>query len=231
MPRRYTPVKTRYLIGGLTQEQLASVACPTTLDEAAAVPASILNAAHELGKEGLLGFADSESERELREFLEAQRWRGADRDSLKDTLKRLEQSCQDAIREAKLVLTVRRGAHLDPQTKRQIGGSRHPVGAWEYILMLRLRMALEQQGLRAGAWSRRHKEGLLLQLFRLCAKLAGREVSCDLSRARRVEREIRRRTSDVTQARIAVATGPQPQSPKGMKLTPDSVPTPPERGK
>lgn len=230
MPRRYTPVKTRYSIGGLTQEQLASVACPTTLDEAAAVPASILNAAHELGKEGLLGFADSESERELREFLEAQRWRGADRDSLQDTLKKLEESCQDAIREAKLVLTVRRGSHLDPQAKRQIGGSRHPVGAWEYILMLRLRMALEQQGLRAGAWSRRHNEGLLLQLFRLCAKLAGREISSDLSRLRRVEREIKRRISDVTRARISVATGPKPQPSGGTKLTRPALRSKAQRG-
>lgn len=230
MPRKHTPVKTRYLIGGLTQAQLTSVACPTTLDEAAAVPASVLKAAHELGKQGTLRPADSETQRELQEFLRAQRWRGVDRDDLQRVLNRLAESCHAAIREAKLALTVRRGAHLDPQTNRQVGGSRHPVGAWEYILMSRLRTALEQQGVRAGAWSRRHNEGLLLQLFRLCAKLAGKEASCDLSRPRRVEREIERRIFDVTRAQIAVATGPKPRPPRGVKLRRGSVLSPVGRG-
>lgn len=219
MPRRYTPVKTRYSTGGLTQEQLAAVACPTTLEEALAVPESVLDSVRELSKRGILAPAISETEGKLQEFLDAQRWRGIDRDALPGMCMELTKACLDAIHEAGLALNVLRGTRINPQTKRRIGGSRHPIDAWEYVLMSRLRAALEGAGVKAGAWSKQDAEGPLFELFRLCTKLAGGEVTADLSRARRVAGGIKRRFfDDARPTGYAFATGPQPQSPMGVKL-------------
>jgi hypothetical protein len=108
----------------------------------------------------------------------------------------LERRCLVAIRESTLALTVRRGARIDAATERRIGASRHPIDAWEYLLMFRLRNALHRTGLKAGAWgneqARGDGEGLLFELTRLCGRLAGLRVPRNLDRTRRVAAAIKR---------------------------------------
>lgn len=219
MPRKYQPVKSRYAIGGMTQADLRALACPATLDEALQASDAFSGKATAIARAAVFGPAALPPTSILNAQRVAFRRYLERRLGLQLTPREfmaLEHEWRAAIREARLKLTSWRGARTNA-TGIRILGSRRPIDAWLYLLMFRVRSALERAGIKPGAYGRGQqratgvKEGRLFKLTRLAARLAGHRAPIDLDRVRREAARIERPVVDAQakRVRISIATGPR----------------------